>query len=132
MNPAIAASIVALALILPAQQTPAQDRATSAAPVAASVSIASDPAVRDALARLDVWLEGQRYRFDLPGFAVGVVHDQQLLWSKGYGYADVAQRIPSTDQTLYRIASISKTFAATAVVQLAERGKLSLGPVHTT
>ena len=126
MNPVIAASVVALALILPAQQTPAQDRATSAAPVAASVSIASDPAVRDALARLDVWLEGQRYRFDLPGFAVGVVHDQQLLWSKGYGYADVAQRIPSTDQTLYRIASISKTFAATAVVQLAERGKLSL------
>lgn len=126
MNPVIAASVVALALILPAQQTPAQDRATSAAPVAASVSIASDPAVRDALSRLDVWLEGQRYRFDLPGFAVGVVHDQQLLWSKGYGYADVAQRIPSTDQTLYRIASISKTFAATAVVQLAERGKLSL------
>lgn len=126
MNPVIAASVVALALILPAQQTPAQDRATSAAPVAASVSIASDLAVRDALARLDVWLEGQRYRFDLPGFAVGVVHDQQLLWSKGYGYADVAQRIPSTDQTLYRIASISKTFAATAVVQLAERGKLSL------
>ena len=126
MNPVIAASVVALALVVPAQQTPAQDRATSAAPVAASVSIASDPAVRDALARLDVWLEGQRYRFDLPGFAVGVVHDQQLLWSKGYGYADVAQRIPSTDQTLYRIASISKTFAATAVVQLAERGKLSL------
>ncbi len=126
MNPVIAASVVALALIVPAQQTPAQDRATSAAPVAAGVSIASDPAVRDALARLDVWLEGQRYRFDLPGFAVGVVHDQQLLWSKGYGYADVAQRMPSTDQTLYRIASISKTFAATAVVQLAERGKLSL------
>jgi CubicO group peptidase (beta-lactamase class C family) len=87
--------------------------------------------VRDALARLDVWLEGQRYRLDLPGFAVGVVHDRQLLWSRGYGYADVAQRIPSTDQTLNRIASISKTFAATAVVQLAERGKLSLAdPVN--
>ena len=56
MNPVIAASVVALALIVPAQQTPAQDRATSAAPVAASVSIASDPAVRDARARLDVWL----------------------------------------------------------------------------
>jgi D-alanyl-D-alanine carboxypeptidase len=87
--------------------------------------------VRDALARLDIWLEGQRYWLDLPGFAVGVVHDQQLLWSKGYGYADVARRIPSTDQTLYRIASISKTFAATAVVQLAERGRFSLAdPVN--
>jgi CubicO group peptidase (beta-lactamase class C family) len=97
-----------------------------AATAAPRPSVAADPAVRDALARLDIWLEGQRYRLDVPGFAVGVVHDQQLLWSKGYGYADVAQRIPSTDQTLYRIASISKTFAATTVVQLAERGKLSL------
>jgi CubicO group peptidase (beta-lactamase class C family) len=125
VNPSIAASVLALALFVLAPAA-AQDRIASEAPVAAGVSVASDPAVRDALARLDVWLDGQRYRFDLPGFAVGVVHDQQLLWSKGYGYADVAQRIPSTDQTLYRIASISKTFAATAVVQLAERGKLSL------
>ena len=117
MNYSIAATLVALALFAPVPQASAQDRAAA---------VASDPAVRDALARLDVWLEGQRYRFDLPGFAVGVVHDQQLLWSKGYGYADVAKRIPSTNQTLYRIASISKTFAATAVVQLAERGKLSL------
>jgi CubicO group peptidase (beta-lactamase class C family) len=54
------------------------------------------------------------------------VHDQDLIRSKGYGYADLAQRIPSTDETLYRIASVSKTFAATAVLQLAERGKLSL------
>jgi CubicO group peptidase (beta-lactamase class C family) len=126
VNPSIAASVLALALFVPAPQAASQDRIASEAPVAAGVSVANDPAVRDALARLDVWLDGQRYRFDLPGFAVGVVHDQQLLWSKGYGYADVAQRIPSTDQTLYRIASISKTFAATAVVQLAERGKLSL------
>ena len=126
MNPSIAASVLALALFILAPQAAAQDRIASEAPVAAGVSVASDPAVRDAFARLDVWLDGQRYRFDWPGFAVGVVHDQQLLWSKGYGYADVAQRIPSTDQTLYRIASISKTFAATAVVQLAERGKLSL------
>lgn len=106
MNPSIAASVLALALFAPVPQSTAQDRAASVAPIAAGVPVASDPAVRDALARLDVWLEGQRYRFDLPGFAVGVVHDQQLLWSKGYGYADVAQRIPSTDQTLYRIASI--------------------------
>jgi CubicO group peptidase (beta-lactamase class C family) len=126
VNPSIAASVFALVLFVPVPQAAAQDRIASEAPVAAGVSVATDPAVRDALARLDVWLEGQRYLLDLPGFAVGVVHDQQLLWSKGYGYADLAQRIPSTDQTLYRIASISKTFAATAVVQLAERGKISL------
>lgn len=112
---AIAASALTLALLFGTPSTPANE-----------ASVANDPQVRDALAKLDLWLEGQRYRLDLPGFSVGVVHDQQLLWSKGYGYADMARRIPSSDQTLYRIASISKTFAATAVMQLAERGKLTL------
>ncbi len=114
-----AAMRVAIALLLVAA-------VASTTASAASAPLADDPAVREALARLDVWLDGQRRRLDLPGFAIGVVHDQQLVWSKGYGYADVAQRIPSTDRTLYRIASISKTFTATAVVQLAESGKLSL------
>jgi CubicO group peptidase (beta-lactamase class C family) len=122
----IAASAVMLALVLCGTDVTAGESGAAAEPIASSASVARDPAVRDALARLDVWLEGQRYRLDLPGFAVGVVHDQQLVWSKGYGYADLAQRIPTSDQTLYRIASISKTFAATTVVQLAERGKLSL------
>jgi hypothetical protein len=80
VNPSIAASVLALALFVPAPQAAAQDRNAPEAPVAAGVSVANDPAVRDALARLDVWLEGQRYRFDLPGFAVGVVHDQQPTW----------------------------------------------------
>jgi CubicO group peptidase (beta-lactamase class C family) len=82
--------------------------------------------VRDALTKLDVWLEGQRMKHDLPGFSVGVVHDQELIWSKGYGYADVTNKIPATDQTLYRVASITKTFTASAVLQLVEQGKLSL------
>lgn len=82
--------------------------------------------VREALVKLDIWLEGQRLKNDLPGFSVGVVHDQELIWSKGYGYADVTNKIPATDQTLYRVASITKTFTATAVMQLVEQGKLSL------
>jgi D-alanyl-D-alanine carboxypeptidase len=88
--------------------------------------VADTPEVRDALIKLDIWLEGQRMKHDLPGFSAGVVHDQELIWSKGYGYADVTNRIPATEQTLYRVASITKTFTATAVMQLVEQGKLSL------
>ena len=88
--------------------------------------VADAPEVRDALVKLDIWLEGQRLRYDLPGFSVGVVHDQELIWSKGYGFADLTNKIPATDQTLYRVASITKTFTATAVMQLVEQGKLSL------
>jgi D-alanyl-D-alanine carboxypeptidase len=102
---------------------PAQANATTNA---SRVRIADVPEVREALIKLDIWFEGQRLKHDLPGFAVGVVHDQELIWSKGYGFADVTNKIPATDQTLYRVASITKTFTATAVMQLVEQGKLSL------
>jgi D-alanyl-D-alanine carboxypeptidase len=109
----------------------AQDRAPT--PVTADTStnsprlrVAGAPGVRDALVKLDIWLDGQRMKRDLPGFSVGVVQDQELIWSKGYGFADVTNRIPATDQTLYRVASITKTFTATAVMQLVEQGRLSL------
>src|SRR6187455_3095053 len=62
----------------------------------------------------------------LPGAAVGVVHDAELAWSGGVGFADRATRRPSDPRTLYRIASITKTFTATAVMQLRDTGKLAL------
>jgi CubicO group peptidase (beta-lactamase class C family) len=99
---------------------------TSATTNASGVPIADAPEVRDALIKLDIWLKGQCLKHDLPGLSVGVVHDQELIWSKGYGYADVANKIPATDQTLFRVGSITKTFTATAVMQLVEQGRLSL------
>ena len=94
--------------------------------VTPGATVAHAREVREALQLLDIWLEGQRMKDDLPGMAVGVVHDQDLIWSQGYGYADLAKKIPTSNQTLYRVASITKLFTATAVMQLAERGKLSL------
>jgi CubicO group peptidase (beta-lactamase class C family) len=62
----------------------------------------------------------------LPGAAVGVVHGEELVWSAGVGFSDVeARRAPDTS-TLYRIASITKTFTGTAVMQLRDRGRLDL------
>lgn len=62
----------------------------------------------------------------LPGAAVGVVHGDELAWSGSVGFADVAERRPSDARTLYRVASITKTFTATAVMQLRDEGKLAL------
>ncbi|MEX1264943.1 MAG: serine hydrolase domain-containing protein [Actinomycetota bacterium] len=62
----------------------------------------------------------------LPGAAVGVVHGDQLAWSAGVGFTDVpAQRVPDT-HTLYRVASITKTFTGTAIMQLRDEGLLDL------
>jgi CubicO group peptidase (beta-lactamase class C family) len=62
----------------------------------------------------------------LPGAAVGVVHGGALAWSAGVGFADVAARRPSEATTLYRIASITKTFTGTAIMRLRDEGKLDL------
>ncbi len=62
----------------------------------------------------------------LPGAAAGVVVGDRLVWSGGYGFADVAGgRVPDA-RTLYRIASITKTFTGTAIMQLRDEGKLHL------
>jgi len=62
----------------------------------------------------------------LPGAAVGIVHEDKLVWSKGIGFADVKKKRRADTKTLYRIASITKTFTATAVMQLRDAGKLAL------
>ena len=62
----------------------------------------------------------------LPGAAVGVVHGDDLVWSAGVGFADVAARRAPENTTLYRIASITKTFTGTAIMQLRDEGLLHL------
>jgi len=62
----------------------------------------------------------------LAGAAVGVVHGDELVWSAGVGHADRAAGRPASPAMLCRVASITKTFTATAVVQLRDEGKLQL------
>ncbi|KZV14882.1 penicillin-binding protein [Dorcoceras hygrometricum] len=66
-------------------------------------------------------------RNDIAGGVVAVVKDGQLLFARGYGYADLAARTPvSANGTLFRPGSTSKLFTWTAVMQLVEQGKLEL------
>ena len=63
----------------------------------------------------------------IPGATVAVVQDGRLLLAKGYGYADLENRVPvDFERTLFRVGSVSKLFTWTAVMQLAERGQLDL------
>ena len=64
---------------------------------------------------------------DIAGATVAVVKDGQVLFARGYGYADVKQKRPvSAEETLFRPGSVSKLFTWTAVMQLFEQGKLDL------
>ena len=58
--------------------------------------------------------------------AVAVTQNDTVVWTQGFGLADVEQQVPVRPDTVFRIASISKSITATAVMQLVERGLVSL------
>jgi len=88
--------------------------------------LAADPDVQGAERLFSAWLEGQMLDRGLPGVAVGVVADQDLVWTAGFGFADVNAKAPMTPATKFRMASHSKLFTAIAIMQLREQGKLRL------
>ncbi len=75
---------------------------------------------------IDQFMASRMTRLHAPGAAVVVVKDGHVLLEKGYGYADLQRRTPFSAITRFRAKSVSKTFTATAVMQLAEHGRLDL------
>ena len=75
---------------------------------------------------LDAFLEERMASLHIPGIAAMLVKRGEILWSGSYGFADLEKRIPMGLDTIQNVASISKTFTATALMQLLEEGKLRL------
>jgi len=81
----------------------------------------------DVEAFLDGIVPLQLEREDIAGATIAVVKDGNILFARGYGYADVEKKKPvSPEETLFRPGSVSKLFTWTAVMQLVEQGKLDL------
>ncbi len=62
----------------------------------------------------------------LPGVAYGLVVDGKLVYKGNFGYTDIEKKIPVTSSSLFRIASMSKSFACMAILKLRDEGKLNL------
>src|ERR1700735_640600 len=77
-------------------------------------------------AELDATLNRFVAHNGLPGATAGVVHGDELVWTASAGFADAGTRVTSDLRTLYRIASITKTFTGAAVMQLRDAGRLDL------
>jgi CubicO group peptidase (beta-lactamase class C family) len=129
-------SVLALGLFVSAQ-TPQETNPTPAKPSPEVTAQTQPPAQaqqttpqltkQDVEAFLDGVVPIQLQRDDIAGAVIAVVKDGQVLFAKGYGFADMKTRKPvSVDDTLFRPGSISKTFTWTAVMQLAEQGKIDL------
>lgn len=62
----------------------------------------------------------------LPSLSVAAIKEGEVVWQRAFGYRDIDAREPATPATLYGIASMTKSFAALAILQLAEQGRLTL------
>lgn len=98
----------------------------------AAAPAAQTPGTSDARFNALVTLVQEKMReHQVPGVALGVI-DGDVVRARGLGVTNVEDPLPVTEHTVYPIASISKTFAATAMLRLVEQGKLDLkAPVRT-
>lgn len=75
---------------------------------------------------IDSWLMLRSRWARWPGFTVAIAKDGEVVFNKAYGLADIENNEKLTTGRLFHVASQSKTFTATAVMQLQERGKLRI------
>jgi CubicO group peptidase (beta-lactamase class C family) len=92
--------------------------ALAAAVLTANVTAQSD--------RTDDFIRGQMNQQGIPGLSVAVVKNGAIVKQAGYGYADIAKKITATPDTVYKIASVSKSVLATGVMTLVQDGKIGL------
>ena len=91
-----------------------------------AAQVAQDTDVKAGIYLAEQWLETQLSYDGVPGASVAVVHDQELVWSRGFGYARLKGKVEATADTRYSICSVSKLFTGIGVMQLRDAGKLSL------
>ena len=94
----------------------------TAAPV-----FASEPPERSFERFADSLMTAQIAGWHIPGAVLAVVRDGRVAFARGYGFANLERRIPvDAERTMFRVASVSKPFTATAALQLVEAGRLGL------
>ena len=94
--------------------------------LAESKKTVDHPRVSEAVKLVEIWLDAQRDYEGMPGISAAIVHDQNLIWSDGFGYSNPDKKSKTDSKTIYSICSISKLFTSIAIMQLRDQGKLRL------
>jgi CubicO group peptidase (beta-lactamase class C family) len=77
-------------------------------------------------AELSQLIQGVVDESGITGLSVALVDDREIVWEEGFGFADKENGVKATPETVYGVASVSKLFTATAIMQLAENGKIDI------
>ncbi|MEQ8762521.1 MAG: serine hydrolase domain-containing protein [Planctomycetota bacterium] len=91
-----------------------------------AVVLASSAGAQVDVDALRAFVEEEREAQKVPGLSIALVVEDQLVWSEGFGFADLESGQLATGSTVYRIGSVSKPIVATALMQLVEQGKVDL------
>jgi CubicO group peptidase (beta-lactamase class C family) len=75
---------------------------------------------------LEQQLASLRTRLRIPGMSAAIADDDRIVWARGFGTANREQAIPAGPDTIYPLASLTKPYAATVILQLVDAGRLSL------
>ena len=86
----------------------------------------SFPQTKEQLDLLDKYYQKSLAEWHIPGMAIAITNGDSIIFSKGYGYANLAKKTKVDANTLFAIASNTKAFTATSIGQLAEEKKLKL------
>ena len=76
--------------------------------------------------KVDDYIRREMQSQQIPGLALAVIKDGQMVIAKGYGLANVEHQVPVKPETIFQSGSTGKQFTATAVMMLVEEGKLNL------
>ena len=71
-------------------------------------------------------LKELKKKYIIPGLSVAIALENEIIYSNGYGYADIENKVKATPTTPYRIASLTKPIASTIILQLVEKGQMDL------
>jgi CubicO group peptidase (beta-lactamase class C family) len=90
----------------------------------------ASPVARDDISgvqnQLESYIQHEMEQSQLAGLSIALVDDQKIIWTRGFGWADVKAKVPAGPDTRYRVGSISKLFTDTAAMQLVADRRLDL------
>ena len=107
----------------PVAQSPTATPTLTPSPTATAVQTAT-PAPGSLEQRLDRLAEQRREDLHIPGMAIAIVKDDEVIFARGFGLADLKNETPVTPETIFAIGSATKAFTATLADMLVDEGKM--------